>query len=74
MISDEEITQPGSVKVLEGEGMPIKDSSEKGNLYVLIKVHIPNFSDKELDELDDFFKRFSKLSYSHQSMPIITNN
>ena len=54
---EEGITQPGQIKVLEGEGMPIKDSHEKGNLYVTLNVHIPNFSDSELDQLEDFFKK-----------------
>lgn len=50
-ISEEGITQPGSIKVLEGEGMPYKDSGEKGNMYVKLNVHIPNFSDTQLDQL-----------------------
>lgn len=48
---EEDITQPGSIKVLEGEGMPVKDSTEKGNLYVKLNVHIPNYSDAQLNEL-----------------------
>jgi len=39
------------VKVIEGEGMPIKDSNEKGNMYIKINVHIPDFEDEELTEL-----------------------
>jgi len=39
------------VKVIEGEGMPIKDSTEKGNMYIKINVHIPDFEDEELTEL-----------------------
>ena len=50
-ISEEGITQPSSVKLLEGEGMPEKDSDEKGNLYVRINVHIPEFTEGELNEL-----------------------
>jgi len=34
------------VKVIEGEGMPIKDSTEKGNLYVKINVYIPDFTEE----------------------------
>ena len=37
--------------------MPFKESSEKGNLYVKLNVHIPNFSDEQLDQLEDFFKK-----------------
>jgi DnaJ-class molecular chaperone len=45
VIASEEITQPGFVKVVEEEGMPIFNSKQKGNLYVKINVHIPNFTD-----------------------------
>lgn len=37
--------------------MPILESYEKGNLYITIKVKIPDFSDEELDQLEDFFKK-----------------
>lgn len=50
-VAEEGITQPGSVKVLEEEGMPSLTSGEKGNLYVKINVFIPDFSDEELNEL-----------------------
>ena len=43
--------------------MPVKDSSEKGNLYVKLNVHIPNFSDSELDQLEDFFKKHKASSW-----------
>lgn len=45
IIEQDDITQPGQVKIIEGEGMPILDSNEKGNLYVTFKVIIPDFSD-----------------------------
>lgn len=48
MIEEEGITQPGSTKVLEGEGMPYKGSAEKGNLYIKINVEIPDFDSSEL--------------------------
>lgn len=51
------ITQPGSIKILEGEGMPILNELEKGNLYVTFKVKIPDFSEEELDEIEAFFKK-----------------
>jgi DnaJ-class molecular chaperone len=57
VIETDDITQPGYVKVIEGEGMPILDSNEKGNLYVTFKVTIPNFTDSELNELEDFFSK-----------------
>jgi DnaJ-class molecular chaperone len=45
LIEEGGITQPGSVKVIEEEGMPIHNSNQKGNLYIKINVHIPNFSE-----------------------------
>lgn len=56
-VEEEGITQPGSVKVLEGEGMPIVDSNERGNLYITFKVKIPEFESDELDELEAFFNK-----------------
>jgi DnaJ-class molecular chaperone len=41
LIEEDGITQPGSVRIIEGEGMPIVDSNEKGNLFVTFKVKIP---------------------------------
>jgi hypothetical protein len=35
--------------------MPISGSDQKGNLYVTFKVTIPEFTDKELNTLEDFF-------------------
>ena len=35
--------------------MPILDGNEIGNLYVTIKVIIPEFTDRELGELEGFF-------------------
>jgi DnaJ-related protein SCJ1 len=51
LIEEEGITQPGSVRMIEGEGMPIVDSLEKGNLFVTFKVKIPEFSEAELNTL-----------------------
>jgi DnaJ-related protein SCJ1 len=48
VLESEEITQPGFVKAIEEEGMPIFNSNQKGNLYVKINVEIPNFSEEEL--------------------------
>ena len=55
VVNKEEITQPGEVQIIEGEGMPISGSDQKGNLYVTFKVTIPEFTDKELNTLEDFF-------------------
>jgi DnaJ-class molecular chaperone len=59
VIEEDDITQPGSIKMISDEGMPIMDSSEKGNLYVQFQVKIPNFSGEELDTLEDFFNKRS---------------
>jgi hypothetical protein len=37
--------------------MPLKDSHEKGNLYIHLNVHIPSFNDNELNDLEDFFEK-----------------
>lgn len=50
-MEEDTITQPGKVKILEEEGMPILDSKERGNLYITYKVKIPEFSNEQLDEL-----------------------
>lgn len=67
VIERREITQPGYVDIVEGEGMPILNSEEKGKLYVTYRVTIPNFSDEELNHLEDFFnkKRQEWLKFGH---------
>jgi DnaJ-related protein SCJ1 len=60
VIEREEITQPGYIEIIEGEGMPILGSEEKGKLYVTFKVNIPNFSSEELVELENFFNKKNK--------------
>ncbi len=40
--------------------MPILSNSEKGTLYVTMKVKIPDFSDDELGDLEDFFNKMKK--------------
>ena len=57
VIEQDGITQPGSTKVVEEEGMPIKNSNQKGNLYVKIHVKIPDYSASDLDELEQFFAK-----------------
>lgn len=37
--------------------MPIPQSSEKGNLYITMKVKIPDFSDNQLQQLEAFFAK-----------------
>jgi DnaJ-related protein SCJ1 len=60
VIEREGITQPGYIEIMEGEGMPILGSEEKGKLYVTLKVNIPNFSEEELLELETFFNKKNK--------------
>lgn len=49
IVESEDITQPGSIKIIEGEGMPIMDSNERGHLYVQFQVKIPEFDGEQLD-------------------------
>ena len=44
LIERDEITQPGYIEIIEGEGMPILGFDAKGKLYVTFKVNIPNFT------------------------------
>lgn len=53
--SDEQV-QPGQVRMIEGEGMPIYKGSGRGNLYVKFKVSIPIFTDEQLDKIETFFE------------------
>lgn len=59
-MESDDITQPGSIKIIEGEGMPIMDSNERGHLYVQFQVKIPEFDGEELDELELFFQKHNK--------------
>ncbi|KAL9644475.1 hypothetical protein ABK040_016601 [Willaertia magna] len=38
----DDVIKPGSIRVLKGEGMPRKDSSAKGDLYIEFDVVFPN--------------------------------
>lgn len=37
--------------------MPMPGSPEKGNLYVTMKVRIPDFTDADLGKIEDFFNK-----------------
>ena len=55
-IDSEEQVQPGQVRVIEGEGMPIYKGNGRGNLFVKFKVSIPIFTDEQLNKIEDFFE------------------
>ena len=44
-------TQPGTVVVLKGEGMPRLDRRGRGDLHVLLEVHLPNKLSKRARKL-----------------------
>jgi DnaJ-class molecular chaperone len=41
--------------VLENEGMPIRDSDEKGRMYVKVIVVIPEYGEEALGKLSTLF-------------------
>uniref|UniRef100_A0A7S3KDZ5 Chaperone DnaJ C-terminal domain-containing protein n=1 Tax=Euplotes crassus TaxID=5936 RepID=A0A7S3KDZ5_EUPCR len=53
-----EIIQPFSWKVIEGEGMPLReDPSEKGKLHIKFKVSVPKkLTDKQKELVEKIFK------------------
>lgn len=51
-----EITQPNEIIRIEEEGMPIKGTSEKGNMIVKVIVWIPPFSEQSLSHLKSAFE------------------
>ena len=54
-IDQKVITQPGQYIVLENEGMPIRDSDEKGRMYVKVIVVIPEYGQEALEKLSTLF-------------------
>ncbi len=55
------VTQPGDIIKVKGEGMPIHQTSDKGDLYVRVDVIIPPY----LNEQQKVFleQLFAKRSY-----------
>lgn len=53
-----EIIQPFSWKVIEDEGMPLKeDPSEKGKLHIKFKINVPKkLTDKQKELVEQIFK------------------
>ena len=51
-IESNKVTQPGEVRVITGEGMPVhKFPSQKGDLYITFKVNLPKSLNKKEKEL-----------------------
>lgn len=44
------VTKPGEVRKIKGEGMPIQDSSKKGDLLVKFSIEFPKSLDDEQKE------------------------
>ena len=44
-------TQPGTVVVVKGQGMPRLDRRGRGDLHVLVEVHVPNKLSKRARKL-----------------------
>ncbi len=59
-INRKNTVQPGDIIKVRGEGMPIHQSSEKGDLFVKIKVLFP-------DELTEKQKEIAKLLFDKRS-------
>jgi DnaJ family protein B protein 11 len=52
------VTQPGDVIKVKGEGMPIHQTSEKGDLYVKIDVIIPpHLTEQQKVLLEELFSK-----------------
>jgi len=52
-------TQPDSVMRLHGEGLPRPGASQRGNLYITVRLHVPETLDDEQREL---YQRLQKLN------------
>jgi DnaJ-class molecular chaperone len=49
-IKREIVSQPGDIIKIEGEGMPIHQSSEKGDLYVRVDIQFPKIlTEKQIE-------------------------
>lgn len=57
-IKRDEVTQPGQVIKIKGEGMPVHESSgEFGDLYVTFNVHFPTkLTEKQILTAKNLFK------------------
>ena len=49
-VKREIVSQPGDIIKIEGEGMPIHQSSEKGDLYVKVEIKFPQIlTEKQIE-------------------------
>jgi DnaJ-class molecular chaperone len=47
LITNEEVISPTTLKKVEGEGMPILNSENKGDLYISFDITFPEFIPEE---------------------------
>lgn len=56
-VKREKSSQPGDVIKIKGEGMPIHNNSDFGDLFVVINIKFPDkLTDKQKEKLEIFFK------------------
>lgn len=69
-IKKEGVVQPGDVIKIKGEGMPVHQSSEKGDLYVTIHIVFPGElteKQKESKIFQNIFNLVAKLLFDRRS-------
>jgi len=47
LISLDQVVNPKTTKVVEGEGMPIFNTNNKGNLIIQFNIHFPEYVQPE---------------------------
>ena len=49
----DEIMSPGSVKIFQGQGMPIEGTDRRGNLYIKVDMQFPkNLTKDQKDQIN----------------------
>lgn len=64
---DPRVLQPGQVLKVPGEGMPIKKSERKGDLYLNVKILFPSYQD--LQRSPDTTQKLRELLPQPQKVP-----
>lgn len=60
-IKKEEVSQHGEIIKIKGEGMPIYQKGDSGDLLVELKIKFPDkLNDDQIAKLNDFFKKRSQ--------------
>jgi DnaJ family protein A protein 2 len=60
-INIQEIINNETVKIIPGQGMPLKNKNKYGNIVILFKIEYPDsITDQEKENIKDNFKRFFK--------------